>query len=87
MEVEQCDKGGNFIGWLYHEGKNLSTVLVAEGLSKVLSLAERSTHAKDLFEAQEKAKVDGKKLWKVSCVTWFELKDEGGRRKERIVCV
>ena len=29
MEVEACDKGGNFIGWLYTEGKNLSVELVA----------------------------------------------------------
>ena len=33
MEVEACDKGGNFIGWLYVEGKNLSVELVAVRLA------------------------------------------------------
>ena len=35
VEVEASDKGGNFIGWLYIEGKNLSVTLVEvrEGLS------------------------------------------------------
>ena len=28
IEVEACDKGGNFIGWLYSEGKNLSVALL-----------------------------------------------------------
>ena len=28
VEVETCDKGGNFIGWLFHGGKNLAVSLV-----------------------------------------------------------
>ena len=28
MEVETVDKGGNFIGWLFIDGKNLSLSLV-----------------------------------------------------------
>ena len=28
IEVEACDKGGNFIGWLYSEGRNLSIALL-----------------------------------------------------------
>ena len=65
VEVEQCDKGGNFIGWLYYDGKNLSTSLVSEGLCKLLPQAERSVHAKELFDMEEKAKAARKKLWKV----------------------
>lgn len=26
--MEACDKGGNFIGWLYYEGQNLSIALL-----------------------------------------------------------
>ena len=63
--MEAVDKGGNFIGWLYSEGKNLSVMLVDEGLSKVLPQAERSSHGKSLFDAEEKAKVAKKNLWKV----------------------
>lgn len=65
IEVEQSDKGGNFIGWLYVEGKNLSVSLVTEGLSRVLPHAERSVHGKELFECEEKARVARKKIWKV----------------------
>jgi len=65
VEVEQCDKGGNFIGWLYYDGKNLSTSLVSEGLCKLLPQAERSVHAKELFDMEEKARAARKKLWKV----------------------
>lgn len=65
IEVEQSDKGGNFIGWLHFEGKNLSVALVLEGLSKVLPQAERSVHAKELFDSEEKARVARKKIWKV----------------------
>jgi len=28
VEVESTDKGGNFVGWLYVDGKNLSLLLV-----------------------------------------------------------
>ena len=28
VEVETCDKGGNFIGWLFHGGRNLAVSLV-----------------------------------------------------------
>ena len=31
IEVEACDKGGNFIGWLYSEGRNLSVALLEVG--------------------------------------------------------
>lgn len=64
--MESSDKGGNFIGWLHYEGRNLSVALVAEGLSKVLPQAERSVHARELFENEEKAKAARKKIWKVS---------------------
>ena len=56
VEVEAFDKGGNFLSWLFINGKNLSLTLVEEGLPKVLPQAERSLHGKVLFEAEEKAK-------------------------------
>lgn len=60
------DKGGNFIGWLSVEGKNLSVMLVEEGLCKVLPQAERLTFGKSLFDAEEKAKESKKNIWEVS---------------------
>lgn len=41
MEVESVDRGGNFIGWLYMEGRNLTQLLVEEGLGKVHASADR----------------------------------------------
>ena len=56
VEVEAMDKGGNFIGWLYVDGVNLSVALVEEGLAKVHFTAERSSHFKALQHAETKAK-------------------------------
>lgn len=56
VEVEAMDKGGNFIGWLYVDGVNLSIALVEEGLAKVHFTAERSSHYKALQQAEAKAK-------------------------------
>ena len=50
------DKGGNFIGWLYVDGVNLSVALVEEGFAKVHFTAERSSHFKALQHAETKAK-------------------------------
>jgi staphylococcal nuclease domain-containing protein 1 len=63
VEVEGMDKGGNFIGWLYLDGLNLSVGLVEEGLAKVHFTAERSSHYKILQQAQTKAKEKKLNLW------------------------
>ena len=60
VEVEAMDKGGNFIGWLFVDGVNLSVALVAEGLSKVHFTAERSSHYNVLCAAEKEVK--GNKL-------------------------
>jgi len=56
VEIEAMDKGGNFIGWLYVDGMNLSVALVEEGLAKVHFTAERSSHFKALQHGETKAK-------------------------------
>lgn len=63
VEVEAIDKGGNFIGWLFVDGTNLSVALVEAGLAKVHFTAERSSHYKTLLAAQEDAKTARLKLW------------------------
>lgn len=67
-EVEAMDKGGNFIGWLYVDGINLSVALVEDGLAKVHFTAERSSHYKTLLQAESKAR--DKKL-NASCFRWL----------------
>lgn len=57
------DKGGNFIGWLHVDGKNLSVMLVEEGLSTVHFTAESSKFYQQLMSAQESAKSKKLNYW------------------------
>lgn len=50
------DRGGNFIGWLHVDNKNLSVLLVEEGLSTVHFTAESSKFYHLLTAAQDSAK-------------------------------
>ncbi|KAJ8031554.1 nuclease domain-containing protein 1 [Holothuria leucospilota] len=63
VEVEALDKGGNFIGWLFVDGMNLSVSLVENGLSKMHPTAERSNYYHQLQTAEEKAKSSSMKIW------------------------
>ncbi|KAK8384015.1 hypothetical protein O3P69_016033 [Scylla paramamosain] len=63
IEVDSMDKGGNFIGWLHVEGKNLSVLLVEEGLSTVHFTAELSKFYQQLTSAQESAKSKNLNYW------------------------
>jgi len=56
IKVEATDKGGNFIGWLFVDGVNLSLGLVEQGLAKVHFTAERSNFFGQMQKAQEAAK-------------------------------
>jgi len=56
IHVESMDKAGNFIGWLWIEGHNLSVALVEAGLATVHFTAERSEHYKALKAAEDNAK-------------------------------
>ena len=56
IHVESMDKAGNFIGWLWIEGHNLSVALVEAGLATVHFTAERSEHYKALKAAEDTAK-------------------------------
>lgn len=62
VEVEGTDKGGNFIGWLYVDGVNLSVALVEAGLAKVHFTAEKSSCYKTLLEKEAKAKEEKLKV-------------------------
>lgn len=64
VQVDNIDKGGNFIGWLFVDNINLSLALVEAGLSKVHFTAERSSYYKELSMAEENAKNSRKGVWK-----------------------
>lgn len=63
IEVDSMDKGGNFIGWLHVENKNLSVLLVEEGLSSVHFTAESSKFYHLLTAAQDSAKAKKLNIW------------------------
>lgn len=44
IEVESCDKAGNFIGYLFVEDTNMSVELVKEGLATMHFTAERGKY-------------------------------------------
>jgi len=64
VQVDNIDKGGNFIGWMFVDNVNLSLALVEAGLSKVHFTAERSSYYKELITAEENAKNARKGVWK-----------------------
>ena len=49
-------QGGNFIGYAYVDGVNVSVALVEQGLAGVHFTAERSVHYTALKRAEDKAK-------------------------------
>lgn len=62
--MENIDKGGNFIGFLFVDNINLSLALVEQGLSKVHFTAERTSYYKELSAAEERAKSKKLGVWK-----------------------
>lgn len=62
--VETMDKAGNYIGWLWIDGANLSVLLVEAGLAKVYVTSDHSDHYRALTEAEESARKAKLKLWK-----------------------
>ncbi|XP_052242771.1 staphylococcal nuclease domain-containing protein 1-like [Dreissena polymorpha] len=63
IKVETTDKGGNFIGWLFVEGVNLSLALVEKGLAKVHFTAERSPYYNEMLKAEATAKENKLNIW------------------------
>ncbi|PNF41236.1 hypothetical protein B7P43_G01504 [Cryptotermes secundus] len=64
VQVKSMDKAGNFIGWLWVDGHNLSVALVEAGLASVHFTAEHSEHYRALKAAEDTAKAARLKVWK-----------------------
>jgi len=64
VEVETMDKGGNFIGYMFVDGTNLSVALVEQGFASVHFTAEKSQYFKALQVAESKAKTAKLGIWK-----------------------
>ncbi|OXA52850.1 staphylococcal nuclease domain-containing protein 1 [Folsomia candida] len=63
IEVDSIDKAGNFIGFIFIEGKNLSVALVDEGLASVHFSAEKTPYFRPLQIAEDNAKARREKIW------------------------
>lgn len=72
IEVDSIDKAGNFIGFLFIEGKNLSVALVEEGLASVHFSAEKTPYYRPLQIAEDNAKARRDKIW----MNFEEVADE-----------
>jgi len=63
IEVENIDKAGNFIGYLFVENSNLSLHLVQEGFASMHFTADRSPYANQIKNAEDNAKNAKKRIW------------------------
>ncbi|KAL8725023.1 MAG: hypothetical protein Q9166_007622 [cf. Caloplaca sp. 2 TL-2023] len=64
VDVESTDKQGGFIGTLYINRENFAKLLLEEGYATVHAYsAEQSSHATELFAAEQKAKDTRKGVW------------------------
>lgn len=67
VKVASMDKFGNFIGWLWVDGLNLSVALVEAGLAKIHSTGESSDYYRALKAAEDSAKAARLKVSKQDC--------------------
>lgn len=63
IEVENMDKAGNFIGYLFVDNTNLSIHLVQEGYASMHFTADRGNYANQIKNAEDNAKKATKKRW------------------------
>jgi len=63
IEVESMDKAGNFIGYLFIDGANLSVQLVQEGFASMHFTAEKAQYGNMIKNAEDSAKSAKKRMW------------------------
>lgn len=73
VQVKSMDKAGNFIGWLWVDGHNLSVALVEAGLAAVHFTAEHSEHYRALKAAEDTAKAARLKVSKQNSSLRFSV--------------
>ncbi|KAL4717621.1 hypothetical protein ACJJTC_000770 [Scirpophaga incertulas] len=79
VTIEEMDKAGNFIGWLWIDNENLSVALVEHGLASMHHTAETSEYARPIKNAEENAIKKRIGIWK----DYVEIEKEA--EKERNV--
>ncbi|GBL80625.1 Nuclease domain-containing protein 1 [Araneus ventricosus] len=76
IEVENMDKAGNFIGWLWVDNINLSESLIHEGYAEIHSTASRSQYFRALQAAQDEAQKKKLRMWENYEPVELEPKEE-----------
>ncbi|XP_053623818.1 staphylococcal nuclease domain-containing protein 1 [Plodia interpunctella] len=64
VTIEEMDKAGNFIGWLWVDNENLSVALVEHGLASMHHTAETSEFARSIKTAEENAMKKRISIWR-----------------------
>jgi staphylococcal nuclease domain-containing protein 1 len=82
IEVEAIDKGGNFIGWLTVDNKNVSVELVEEGFAAAYVMQERGNYGRQVQAAEDNAKRRKIKRWENFVEKAAEENDEEEANKK-----
>lgn len=77
VTIEEMDKAGNFIGWLWIENENMSVSLVEHGLASMHHTAETSEFARAIKTAEDSAIKKRIGIWK----DYVEVEKETEREK------
>lgn len=86
VTIEEMDKAGNFIGWLWIENENLSIALVEHGLASMHHTAETSEFARAIKTAEENAIKKRIGLWKDFVEAEKETeKERGAPMQDRVL--
>lgn len=81
LQVDNHDKAGNFIGWLWADNLNMSVELVRNGFASVHFTGEKSQFASLLKSAEDGAKRQRLRIWK----DYVEEKPEDKKEDEKAV--
>jgi len=63
IEVESMDKAGNFIGYMWVDGMNLSVHLVQEGFASMHFTADKSQYGNMIKNAEDNSKAAKRRIW------------------------
>ncbi|XP_050683973.1 staphylococcal nuclease domain-containing protein 1 [Leptidea sinapis] len=81
VTIEDIDKAGNFIGWLWLDNENISVSIIEHGFATMHHTGESSEFARQLKSAEETARNNHLGIWK----DYVEVEKEVEKEKNTIV--
>eukprot|EP01113_Clastostelium_recurvatum_P025617 TRINITY_DN3083_c0_g1_i3.p1 TRINITY_DN3083_c0_g1~~TRINITY_DN3083_c0_g1_i3.p1 ORF type:complete len:975 (+),score=300.57 TRINITY_DN3083_c0_g1_i3:47-2926(+) len=64
VQIDNIDKGGNFLGNLFFEKRDFGVSLAGEGFASITQNAGALSNYRDYVDAEEKAKTNKRGIWK-----------------------